>query len=98
MVGKKLVVFLVLMALVFEGARALTLCNMTDDGLEACKPSVTPPNPVDPTAECCKALSGADLKCLCSYKNSMVLPSLGIDPNLAMGLPAKCNLTPPADC
>ncbi|KAB1224150.1 putative lipid-transfer protein DIR1 [Morella rubra] len=96
--GRKFVVFVVLMVLVFEVARAVTFCNMNDDGINACKPSVTAPNPTEPTKKCCKALSRADLTCLCSYKNSILLPSLGIDPNLAMGLPAKCNLTPPDGC
>ncbi|XP_062174832.1 putative lipid-transfer protein DIR1 [Alnus glutinosa] len=100
--GRRMVVIMVivLMVALFGGSstRAFTLCNMDDDGLSACKPSVTQPNPADPTPECCRALSGADLTCLCSYKNSLVLPSLGIDPKLAMALPAKCNLTPPANC
>lgn len=75
------------------------LCNMTEDGLNACKPSVTQPSPVvPPSPDCCKALSGANLSCLCSYKHSLVLPALGIDPDLAMALPAQCNLTNPANC
>ncbi|KAM5562936.1 hypothetical protein ABKV19_017896 [Rosa sericea] len=95
----KLMAILVVTMLVFvEGSRAFSFCNMSDDGLTACKPSVTEPNPSDPTAECCKDLSGADLDCLCSYKTSPVLPTLGISPKLAMGLPAKCGLTPPANC
>ncbi|KAF5470273.1 hypothetical protein F2P56_010797 [Juglans regia] len=98
MVRKLALVFL-MVAVLLEGSRAaVKLCDMDDDGLSACKPSVTQPDPVDPTPGCCQALSGADLKCLCSYKNSMVLPALGIDPDLAMALPAKCSLTPPADC
>ncbi|XP_030454655.1 putative lipid-transfer protein DIR1 [Syzygium oleosum] len=80
------------------GSEAITLCKMSDDQLMACKPAVTNPNPAEPTTECCTGLSAADLSCLCSYKNSAVLPALGIDPNLAMGLPAKCGLTPPANC
>lgn len=95
--GKKLLM-MILVVLLVERSSAVTLCKMDDNGFAACKPSVTQPNPVDPTPECCKAVSGADLPCLCSYKNSMVLPALGIDPNLAMGLPAKCNITPPANC
>ncbi|OWM62748.1 putative lipid-transfer protein DIR1 [Punica granatum] len=76
----------------------VSLCKMNEDGLTACKPSVTKPNPVDPTPECCKALSAADLNCLCSYRNSLMLPALGIDPELAMGLPAKCSLPVPSGC
>ncbi|CAM8935139.1 unnamed protein product [Rhodiola kirilowii] len=78
---------------------AYSLCNMNEEGLNACKPSVTKdPAPVDPSEECCEALKGADLTCLCSYRNSMILPSLGIDPELAMGLPSKCNLAAPEGC
>lgn len=81
-----------------QGSKAMTLCNMDEKGLMACKPSVTPPDPVDPTEECCEALRGADLKCLCSYRNSLMLPSIGIDPDLAIALPPKCSLTLPTDC
>ncbi|PON65964.1 Bifunctional inhibitor/plant lipid transfer protein/seed storage helical domain containing protein [Trema orientale] len=94
-----LVLFMALAASMFEGSRAITFCNMSEDDLETCKPAVTAPNPADPTQQCCKALSGADLACLCSYKNnSFVLGALGIDPDLAMALPAKCNLTTPSGC
>ncbi|KAI3732706.1 hypothetical protein L1987_63913 [Smallanthus sonchifolius] len=85
------VVFLVLAA-VIGGSQALEICDMTEDGLVACNLSVTNPNPVDPIPECCKAVAGADMKCLCSYRDSSMLPSLGIDPVLAVGLPAKCSL------
>lgn len=74
------------------------ICNMTSKGLMACKPAATPPNPSPPTAECCTALSHANMGCLCSYRNSTVLPSLGIDPKLAMQIPSKCNLPHPAHC
>ncbi|KAL2337520.1 hypothetical protein Fmac_011966 [Flemingia macrophylla] len=96
-VALQFMVALVMTSSMWKGSKGLTLCNMGEDGLEACKPAVTPP-PIDPSPECCKALEGADLKCLCSYKNSSVLPYLGIDPTLATSLPAKCNLTPPPDC
>ncbi|KAL8531103.1 hypothetical protein ACS0TY_007930 [Phlomoides rotata] len=93
----KVVALVAVIVAVVGGATAVSVCNVTEDGLRACKPSVTQPNPVPPTPECCNAISGADMKCLCSYKNSFVLPSLGIDPDLALALPAKCNL-PPAPC
>ncbi|KAF5746262.1 defective in induced resistance 1 protein [Tripterygium wilfordii] len=96
--GFLVVMVVVVVVAAFEGARGLSMCNMSEDGLNACKPSVTKPSPVDPSKECCQALSRADLKCLCSYRNSLFLPSLGIDPGLALALPAKCNLTPPATC
>ncbi|XP_054789746.1 putative lipid-transfer protein DIR1 [Prosopis cineraria] len=93
-----LVVVIVVAVMFVGGSRGLSLCNLNEEGIAACKPSVSEPNPVDPSTECCKALSGADLECLCSYKNSFQLPLLGIDPNLALALPAKCNLTLPSDC
>ncbi|KAJ6687135.1 BIFUNCTIONAL INHIBITOR/LIPID-TRANSFER PROTEIN/SEED STORAGE 2S ALBUMIN SUPERFAMILY PROTEIN [Salix purpurea] len=93
---RQLVVLLLVMAALFEGSRAVTVCDISDEGLTACKPSVTKPDPVDPpSADCCKAVSGANFTCLCSYKNSYLLPYLGIDPDLAMALPSKCNLSIP---
>ena len=90
--GKLVVLMMIMVALMVEGSRAMTLCGMNDEGLEACKPSVTQPNPVDPSLKCCEALKGANLTCLCGYKNSLWLPSLGIDPTLALALPPKCKL------
>ncbi|CAN6447697.1 unnamed protein product [Victoria cruziana] len=74
---------------------------MTEDGLLACKPSVTANGdcpPPGPSATCCTAIAAADLLCLCSYRNSMILPSLGIDPDLAMQLPGKCGIPLPNPC
>ncbi|XVF21287.1 hypothetical protein REPUB_Repub12eG0077400 [Reevesia pubescens] len=96
--GKLVVLMMIMVAFMVEGSRAMTLCDMNDDGLEACKPSVTQPNPADPSPKCCDALKGANLTCLCSYKNSMWLPSFGIDPTLALALPPKCNLQMPPGC
>lgn len=93
-----LAVMFLTMSFFEEGSMGMTLCNMDEKGLMACKGSVTPPDPVEPSSQCCDALGEADLKCLCSYRNSMVLPSIGIDPDLALQLPAKCNLTLPPDC
>ncbi|KAK7256164.1 hypothetical protein RIF29_29601 [Crotalaria pallida] len=90
---------IMMMASMLNVSKSMSLCNMSEDGLNACKPSVTQPNPVDPPSpQCCQAITGADLNCLCSYKNSPELPLLGIDPTLATSLPVKCNLTPPANC
>ncbi|XP_019193273.1 PREDICTED: putative lipid-transfer protein DIR1 [Ipomoea nil] len=79
-------------------SEAQTICNMSGKDLMACKPSVTPPKPPPPSPNCCSALGHADMRCLCSFKNSKLLPSLGIDPNLAMQLPEKCKLPHPAHC
>ncbi|PWA48619.1 Bifunctional inhibitor/plant lipid transfer protein/seed storage helical domain-containing protein [Artemisia annua] len=91
----KMMVLLVVVVAVVGSLQAVDICDMTEDGLMACKPSVTNPDPAEPSPECCKAISGADLKCLCSYRDSRVLPSFGIDPVLAVGLPVKCNLPAP---
>ncbi|KAA8536133.1 hypothetical protein F0562_028611 [Nyssa sinensis] len=61
-----------------------TICGISFDSLMSCKPAVTGPSPAQPSLTCCSALSNADLQCLCSYKNSKLLPSFGIDPNLAI--------------
>lgn len=99
----KKIVALALVAIVLSSAsikvsRAQGICNMTGEGLMSCKPSVTTPNPPAPTAKCCSALSQADMGCLCTYKNSQWLPSLGIDPKLAMQLPKKCKLPNSPHC
>ncbi|XP_047978212.1 putative lipid-transfer protein DIR1 [Salvia hispanica] len=93
----KVVALVAAIVVILDGAMAMTLCNVTV-GFTACKPSVTPPNPVMPSPECCEAVTGADLQCFCSYKNSFLLPSLGIDPDLALALPAKCNVPSPPNC
>ncbi|KAG6785412.1 hypothetical protein POTOM_011142 [Populus tomentosa] len=87
---RQLVVVLLVVVALFEGSRAVSVCDISEDGLAACKPSVTKPDPVEPpSVDCCKAVSGANFTCLCSYKNSYLLPYLGIDPDLAMALPSK---------
>ncbi|CAL5353386.1 unnamed protein product [Camellia sinensis] len=100
MLGKRVVLVVVVVVLLgmVVGLEGLELCDINEDGLVACKPSVTQPDPVDPTQGCCDALKVANLTCLCGYRNSFMLPSLGIDPDLAMALPAKCNLSPPPNC
>ena len=83
----------------FRASAQQGFCNMTQDGLTACKPAIMGPKPAPkPTDACCTALAHADLNCLCSYKNSGWLAVLRIDPDLAMQLPAKCNMTPPEKC
>ncbi|OIT36278.1 PREDICTED: putative lipid-transfer protein DIR1 [Nicotiana attenuata] len=91
-------VAIVLSSFSIEVSRAQGICNVSGEGLMSCKPSVTPPNPSAPTAKCCSALAHADWGCLCSYKNSQWLPSLGVDPTLAMQLPQKCKFPNPPHC
>ncbi|TXG72907.1 hypothetical protein EZV62_001486 [Acer yangbiense] len=92
-----MVLFVVVVAIDLAEAQS-NICNISVSDLMKCKPAVTPPNPTQPTADCCSALSHADLHCLCGYKNSKLLPSFGIDPNLAIQLPRKCNLPHPPNC
>lgn len=85
-----------------EAADSSMICNMNKDGLAACRPAISgsssqKPAP-DPSDACCAALSHADLSCLCNYKNSGLLPYFGINPDLAMQLPAKCNVPAPSKC
>ncbi|QHO36475.1 hypothetical protein HN51_029774 [Arachis hypogaea] len=72
-------------------------CKIGD--LLPCKPAVTLPNPLPPSEVCCSVLSKGDLlKCLCPFKESPLLPSMGIDPNLVVLLPKKCHLPQPYIC
>ncbi|MBA0779906.1 hypothetical protein Gotri_004083 [Gossypium trilobum] len=98
MKGLQALILAMVMVMAIATTDAQSICNMPASGLMACKPAVTPPNPPPPTSTCCSALSHADMRCLCSYKNSKLLPSLGIDPNLAMKLPSLCKLPHPANC
>ncbi|XP_057964139.1 putative lipid-transfer protein DIR1 [Malania oleifera] len=96
--GRKMIGVAVVLAAVVAVSLALEVCNVSEQGLLSCKPAVTQPNPQPPTHQCCQALSGANLTCLCQYKNSFILPSLGINPALALALPARCNITTSAEC
>ncbi|GMN63530.1 hypothetical protein TIFTF001_032614 [Ficus carica] len=94
----KIVAYFLLLVCIVELSNGQAICNVPLNGLLTCRPAVTAPNPKPPSATCCASLTNADLKCLCQYKNSKVLPSLGIDPNLAMQLPQKCKLSSSANC
>ncbi|RDY14376.1 putative lipid-transfer protein DIR1, partial [Mucuna pruriens] len=95
---ERVVVVALAMVVIGSGINALNICNVPVGDLMTCKPAATAPNPPAPTAECCSAISHADLPCLCGYKNSPILPSIGIDPDLAVQLPAKCNIPNPPQC
>ncbi|XP_042515396.1 putative lipid-transfer protein DIR1 [Macadamia integrifolia] len=100
---RKLVVVVSVMAVVLGNevmvSQAQTiLCNLTGADISSCKPFVTPGNTAQPSDLCCAALSHADFKCLCSFKNSKWLSTFGIDPNFAMQLPAKCKLSQVVQC
>ncbi|KAJ4956997.1 hypothetical protein NE237_013780 [Protea cynaroides] len=100
---RKLMVVVLVMAVVLGkevmvSKAQTTLCNLTGAELSTCKPFVTPGTTAEPSDLCCAALSHANLKCLCSFKNSNWLSSFGIDPNLALQLPAKCKLSQVLQC
>ncbi|OVA06578.1 Bifunctional inhibitor/plant lipid transfer protein/seed storage helical domain [Macleaya cordata] len=78
------------------GAKAMTICNMDSSQLAQCLPSIKGPSPTPPTQGCCDVMKIADMHCLCTYK--AILPTFGVDPKLAMGLPKKCNLNAPPEC
>lgn len=79
-------------------SEAMTLCNMDAAQLGECLPAIRGPSPTPPTKGCCDVIETADLHCLCGYKNSMLLPSFGVDSKLAVALPTKCLLNPPPEC
>ncbi|KAM3207826.1 hypothetical protein ACQJBY_062850 [Aegilops geniculata] len=77
------------------------ICNISSGGIRACQPAAAIHNPTDaPSAACCAALAGADLPCLCRYKNvgAMWVRFYKIDVKRAMALPRKCGLAMPANC
>ncbi|KAI4364518.1 hypothetical protein MLD38_020598 [Melastoma candidum] len=86
------VLAIVVAILVAGSAAQSTICNVTVAGLETCLPAVRDPNPQPPTEACCKALKPANFPCFCQYKNNPIVKAMGIDINLAMKLPAKCNI------
>ncbi|MBN8147947.1 hypothetical protein J0J24_24745, partial [Vibrio vulnificus] len=74
---QKLLFLVALWLSAIASTNAQNICKIPVSGLMACRPAVTSPNPTPPTTTCCSALSHADIPCLCSYKNSNLLPSLG---------------------
>lgn len=95
---QKIVAICVALVVVVGVANGQKVCNMTMVGILACKPAATPPHPPAPSDACCSGLKHADIPCLCNYKNSTVLPLLGVDPKLAVELPQKCKLPRPQNC
>ncbi|KAF8409663.1 hypothetical protein HHK36_005742 [Tetracentron sinense] len=89
------VVVMVLIA-ILGGAKAMNICNMDSNQLAECLPAMRGPSPSPPTKGCCAVMRVADMHCLCTYK--YLLPTVGVDPALAMALPKKCGLNPPPEC
>ncbi|XP_066398966.1 putative lipid-transfer protein DIR1 [Miscanthus floridulus] len=79
---------------------AEAVCDMSNEQFMSCQPAAAKTtNPqAAPSQACCDALAGADLKCLCDYKNSPWMSVYNIDPKRAMELPAKCGLATPPNC
>lgn len=89
-----IVAFLMVLAVEAKAARG-QICGMSPKGFKACEPSVSGQNAVPPTAECCSALSIADLSCFCQFKGSTLLGAYGINFDQAIQLPPKCGLESP---
>ncbi|KAL6839682.1 hypothetical protein ACP4OV_030621 [Aristida adscensionis] len=81
-------------------APARAVCNMSTEQIMSCQPAAaSTTEPAEkPSDACCAALAGADLACLCAYKDSPWLSIYNIDPQRAMALPAQCGLQTPDDC
>ncbi|CAM0879463.1 unnamed protein product [Alopecurus aequalis] len=77
---------------------AHAVCNISPGDFMACQTAATAGATSGPSKECCTAMGKADLKCLCSYKNSPWLSVYNIDSNRVMQLPGKCGLTTPPNC
>ena len=61
----------ILVVLATSAEMAHGICNLSSNGIRACQPAAAIRNPTDqPSAACCAALAGADLPCLCRYKNA----------------------------
>ncbi|OWM87971.1 putative lipid-transfer protein DIR1 [Punica granatum] len=95
-----IVIVSVLVMLAAVANSEITICNVPLSGLQACLPAAKPPSPPPPTSECCASMKDADFCCLYSYRDSPLLPSLGVDPKLAIQIPDKCHLAhpPPSSC
>jgi len=95
-----LLVAAVAVAVLAGAAPAAAVCNMSNEQFMSCQPAAarTTDPPAPPSKACCDALGGADLGCLCGYKNSPWMGLYNIDPERAMELPAKCGLATPANC
>lgn len=98
MESRAYVVLLTVLVVLATVADSQTICKVTIPGLMSCLPAAKPPNPPPPSQECCDALKDADLCCLYSHKDSPILPTLGVDPSLALQIPDKCHIAHPPHC
>ncbi|MED6193305.1 hypothetical protein PIB30_018051 [Stylosanthes scabra] len=93
--SKNVMIMVLVMCMVGSMANG-QICKMPLSGLSDCKQyaSTNVANPVNPpiNSPCCQAVKGADINCLCGYKNSPYLAIYQIDPVKAMQLPVKCKV------
>ncbi|KAM5552502.1 hypothetical protein ABKV19_027049 [Rosa sericea] len=86
------VLMLVMTGLVVHGQS--TTCTVTFFSsliqLIPCRPAVVPFSPIPPSEICCTALRTLGQPCLCVLVNGP--PISGVDRNLAIQLPEKCNV------
>ncbi|GLJ35930.1 hypothetical protein SUGI_0720940 [Cryptomeria japonica] len=92
-------IVLVLASVTVVVRSAFMICDINADDLKPCQSAVTQP-PEKPKDSCCNVLKTANLTCFCEFgrNNPTLLSLMGIDPDLARALPAKCELNGPADC
>ncbi|KAL9239638.1 hypothetical protein vseg_013941 [Gypsophila vaccaria] len=96
-IGKRLVSIILVIATIMtvmmgERVEAQEVCGKSASVLLPCLPSVRQPNPPSPSPQCCDGLKSMDIKCLCGYVSSPLLPVYGIDKDLVLALPDKCGI------
>ena len=98
--GRKFVaiVLALIMVVSFQGSTVFGFCGISISDLMTCKAAASGRRSPNPSRKCCRVLKRANLPCLCTYRDSRELPLLGIDPRLAVRLPAKCGLATPVGC
>ncbi|KAL2460173.1 putative lipid-transfer protein DIR1 [Abeliophyllum distichum] len=97
----KLAIFAMVLAVAIWSQHSMaedSICGISPDDLMTCKPAVVGSIGQLPSSVCCKALSKADLPCLCSFKSSPWTTFLGINPDLAAKLPVSCKIDPSFHC
>ncbi|KAL4185291.1 hypothetical protein AMTRI_Chr10g5160 [Amborella trichopoda] len=94
----RLTVIAIVVLVIVEFGNGMEICGMDSGELQQCLPAIRGPSPSAPNPGCCSTIRKADLLCLCSYRDSFLLPTFGVDPKLAMALPRECHLIPPPQC
>ncbi|XP_010443168.1 PREDICTED: putative lipid-transfer protein DIR1 [Camelina sativa] len=81
-------------AIMVKEATSISICNISTNNLNKCRPAVTGNNPPPPEPDCCAVAKTANLRCLCSYK--AFLRRYGMEPSNIRPLLAKCGISPPS--